>query len=177
MTTGKILGTIAVIILIAAGIFVFSFVRSCNNGFGYQAGSGVGSLVDIGDDRYKCEYMQKYVDTFFKIYPQYRPTAGDLAKNMTSGYEFLEMTNIYFKKYPNETYCVQWCGTGFVSVRFAYNYQTNQEVIENVRANSIIPDSEKERMTKRFKNEVISKIDSIISKSKDSLIAILKVSY
>ena len=37
MTTGKILGYIGLTILVAFVIFVFPFVRSCNNGFGYQA--------------------------------------------------------------------------------------------------------------------------------------------
>lgn len=174
MTIGKILGFIGLAILIAFGIFVFSFVRSCNNGFGYQAGSGLGSLVDIDKEKYKSEYIEKYVDTFFKVYPQYLPTPGDLAQSMTSGYEFLNLTNIYFDKYPRETYCVQWSGTGFISVRFAYNYETREEVIENVRANSIVADSTKERMTKRLRFEVLDKIESIISKSKDSTIAIWK---
>ena len=174
MTTGKILSYIGFTILIAFGIFVFAFVRSCNNGFGYQAGSGLGSLVDIDKKKYKSNYVEKYVDTFFKVYPQYLPTSGDLAKSMTSGYEFLHMTNIYFDKYPRETYCVQWSGTGFISVRFAYNYETGQEITENVRANSVIADSTKLRMTNRFRVEVLSKIDSIISKSKDSTIAIWK---
>ena len=174
MTTGKILGYIGLTILVAFVIFVFPFVRSCNNGFGYQAGSGLGTLVDIDKEKYKSEYIEKYVDTFFKLYPQYLPTPGDLAKQMTSGYEFLNMTNIYFDKYPRETYCVQWSGTGFISVRFAYNYETREEVIENVRANSIIADGVKERMTKRLRTEILDKIDDIISKSKDSTIAIWK---
>ena len=178
MTTGKILAYIGLTILIGFGIsilvFVFSFVKSCNNSFGYQAGSGLGSLVDIDKEKYKSEYVEKYVDTFFEVYPQYLPTPGDLAKSMTSGYEFLNMTNIYFDKYPRETYCVQWSGTGFISVRFAYNYETREEVVENVRANSIIADSVKERMTKRLRTEILDKIDSIISQSNDSIIAIWK---
>ena len=80
MTTGKILGYIGLTILVAFGIFAFAFVRSCNNGFGYQAGSGLGSLVDIDKEKYKSEYIEKYVDTFFKLYPQYLPTPGDLAR-------------------------------------------------------------------------------------------------
>ena len=174
MTTGKVLGYIGLTILVVFGIFVFAFVRSCNNGFGYRAGSGLGSLVDIEKEKYKSEYIEKYVDTFFKVYPQYLPTPGDFAKSMTSGYEFLNMTNIYFDKYPKETYCVQWRGTGFISVRFAYNYETGEEVIENVRTKSIIADSTKKRMAKRLRVEVLDKIDSIISKSKDSTIAIWK---
>lgn len=174
MTIGKVLSFITLVILLVLGIFAILFVRSCKNGFGYQAGSGLGSLVDIDKEKYKSEYIEKYVDTFFKIYPQYLPASGDLAKSMTSGYEFLNMTNIYFDERPRETYCVQWSGTGFISVRFAYNYETREEIIENVRANSTIADSIKERMTKRLRIEVLNKIDSIISKSKDSAIAIWK---
>jgi len=170
----KTLKQVGLVFLIALGVVVFLFVRSCNNGFGYQAGSGLGSLVDIGHEKYKSEYIEQYVDSFFKVYPQYLPKPGDLAKSMTSGYEFLNMTNIYFDKSPRETYCVQWSGTGFISVRFAYNYETGQEIIENVRNNAIIADSIKQRMTKRLRREILDKIDSLISKSKDSSIAIWK---
>ena len=176
MKSSKIFGYIGIVILITifggAIYFVVSFVKSCNHGFGYQAGSGLGSLVDIDKEKYKSEYVKRYYDTLLKIYPKYKPLPGDLAKNMTSGYEFLNMTNIYFPDYPNETYCVQWNGTGFISVRFAYNYVTNEEVIENVRANSIISDSVKDRMTKRLRVEILDKIDSIIATSKDSSEAI-----
>jgi hypothetical protein len=174
MTKIKILGLVILVVFGSVAIFLIMFVKACNNGFGYQAGSGLGSLVDIDEEKYKSEYIEKYVDTFFKVYPRYKPQAGDLANSMTSGYEFLNLTNIYFDTYPRETYCVQWSGTGFISVRFAYDYEKGEEVIENSRANAIVADSIKQRMTKRLKTEVLSRIDSIISKSADSLIAIWK---
>lgn len=154
--------------------FIVSFVKSCNNGFGVQPGSGIGSLANIEQGKYQDEYIEKYVDSFFKIYPQYKPVPGDLAKSMTSSYEFLKMTNFYFEKYPRETYCVQWRGTGFISIRFAYNYQKNEEVIDNSKANMQVSSDEKRRIKTRFTNEILNKIDSIISKSKDSSIAIWK---
>lgn len=161
-------------LLISFGGIYFLFSSFMSKWAQKMQPSGIGSLVDIDEEKYKDEYLMKYVDTFFKIYPQYKPVPGDLAKSMTSGYEFLNMTNIYFNKYPRETYCVQWSGTGFVSVRFAYNYEKNEEVIDNPEANAIVPQQEKERMAKRFRFEILDKIDSIISKSKDSVIAIWK---
>ncbi len=174
MTLGKIINYISLAVFVALVVFIIMFVRSCDKGFGYKAGSGLGSLVDIEKEKYKSEYIEKYVDTFFKIYPRYKPLPGDLAKSMTSGYEFLNLTNIYFDTFPKETYCVQWSGTGFISVRFAYDYEKNEEVVENTRANAIIADSVKQRMTKRLRIEVLDKLDSIISKSSDSAIAIWK---
>jgi hypothetical protein len=169
----KTLKYIGIIIAIIVAIFIFSFVRSCNDGFGYQAGSGLGSLVDIGHEKYKSKYLAQYVDTFFKIYPKYRVDSGDFTiKNMTSSYDFLHLTNIHFDNYPKETYCVQWSGTGFISVRFAYNYEINEEVVENPRNDRLISDSIKDRMTQRLRTEVLDRIDSIISKSKDSTVAI-----
>lgn len=150
MKKRKILGFIALVIFGSVAIYSIIFVRACNNGFGYQAGSGLGSLVDIDNEKYKSEYIEKYVDTFFKVYPRYKATADDVAKQMTSGYEFLNLTNIYFNTYPREIYCVQWSGTGFISVRFAYNYEKGEEVIENLRANAIVADTLKQRMTKRL---------------------------
>ena len=170
----KILGLVVLVVFGAVAIALIIFVRACNDGFGYRAGSGLGSLVDIDGEKYKSEYLEKYVDTFFTAYPRYKPRSGDLTESMTSGYEFLNLTSIYFDSYPRETYCVQWSGTGFISVRFAYDYEKGEEVIENERANAMVADSIKQRMTKRLKTEVLSRIDSIISKSADSSIAIWK---
>ena len=165
------------IIIIGCTCFIIRFIKSCNYGFGFQAGSGLGSLVDIGNEKYKSEYVKKYAEFFLKANPQYLTPKDDPANAMTSGYEFLEMTNIYFDKYPKEIYCVQWNGTGFISVRFAYNCETKEEVVENRRENVLIPDSTKERMTRRLRVEVLDKIDSIISKSKDSVNAISKLTF
>ena len=173
----RVLKIFGVVLFSALCVFVFAFIKSCNNGFGYKAGSGLGSLVDVGGEKYKSEYLQKNADTFFTIYPEYKPLAGDRTNEMTRGYEFLNLTSIYFKHYPTETYCVQWSGTGFISVRFAYSYERNEEVLENTRDNVIVPESEKERMTKRFKTEVLARIDSIIAKSKDSIMAIYKPAF
>ena len=164
----KYLGYLILLIFVVIAIFIYQFL----NGNFYQAGSGLGSLVDIDNEKYKSEYVKKYAEFFLKANPQYLTTQDDPAKAMTSGYEFLEMTNINFEKPPKEIYCVQWSGTGFISVRFAYNCETREEIVENTRENILIPDSTKERMTKRLRIEVLDRIDSIISKSKDSLIAI-----
>jgi hypothetical protein len=173
--TGYI-GVATILIIFGGATFFFiTFVQSCNNGNLYQAGSGVGSLVDIEKEKYKSEYLKKYADTLLKHYPQYNPLPNDILKSMTAGDDVLDITNIYFSKYPKETYSVQWSGTGFISVRFAYDYEKGEEIIENIRKNSIIGDSVKERMTKRFRIEILDKIDSIISKSKDSINAILKL--
>jgi len=177
MTTKKVFNIIGLTILTALIIIIISFVRSCNSGFGYQAGSGLGSLVDIGGEKYKHSYLQKYADTFFLIYPQYKVPKSDPTTNMTSGYEFLNLTKFYFDTKPREIYCVQWEGTSFISVRFAYNYETGQEVLENTREKVYVDKMQKQRMTKRLRNEILDKIDSIISKSQDKDSAIYVPSF
>ena len=174
MTTRRIFMFIFFAIVISAIVFLSKIKKSFDSGDFYQAGSGLGSVFDISKEKYKSQYLQKYADTFLRVYPHYKPTSADYATSMTSGYEFLDMTNIFFENYPMETYCVQWTGTGFISIRFAYNYEKNQAVIENTRENLTVPDNEKERMAKRFRSEVLDKMDSIISKSADSIVAIRK---
>jgi hypothetical protein len=167
MIVKDIFKIIAWAVLIAVIALIIVFVRACNNGFGYQAGSGLGSLADIGNEKYKHSFLKKYSDTFFVIYPEYRVPASDPTERMTSGYEFLDMTKFYFSETPKEIYCVQWEGTGFVSVRFAYNYETGVEVIENRREKVYVAEDEKERIAKRLRVEILDKIDSIIARSKD----------
>jgi len=167
MTSKNIFAIIGWAVLIAVIIFITIFVRSCNNGFGYQAGSGLGSLVDISGEKYKHRYLQQYADSFFVLYPQYKVPANDPTKYMTSGYEFLHLTKFYFDQKPREIYCVQWEGSGFISVRFAYSYETNQEILENTRDKVYVDDHEKDRMTKRLRTEILDRIDSIIATSKD----------
>lgn len=157
-------------------LITLPFIMACKYGIGYQAGSGLGSLVDVADDKYKCEYLQQYADTFLSIYPQYKLPPGNSAESMIGDDNFMNLTSIYFDNYPRQTYFVQWCGTGFVSVRMAYDNQKREAIVENIRENVIITDSIKKEMTKRFKTEVLSKIDSIISVSKDSTNAIQKPS-
>ncbi len=176
MTVGKIIGYGLFVILGVCLVFVVIFIRSCKNGELYQAGSGVGSLVDIDSEKYKSEYLQKYADSFFKLYPKYK-LSEEQEKERASTTEVLDLTNIYFAENPREIYSVQWSGTGFISVRFAYDCENFRDITENVRMNSIIADSVKERMTKRFRKEVLDKIDSIISKSKDSTVAIWKPAF
>jgi hypothetical protein len=176
MPTKKILSYFGWVILIILALIAFVFVRAWKNGFGYGAGSGVGSLVDVADKKYKCEYLQQYVDTFFSIYPQYKLPSGNSAESMIDGDNFMHLTSIYFDSYPRQTYFVQWCGTGFVSVRKAYDNQKREVIIENLREGVVVTDSVKEMMKKRFETEVLAKIDSIISTSKDSANAISKFS-
>jgi hypothetical protein len=162
-------------ILIVVGIFVIQFIRSCNDGFGYRAGSGLGSLVDIGGEKYKHSYLRQYADTFFILYPQYKVPANDPTAYLTSGYEFLNLTKFYFDEEPREIYCVQWEGTGFISVRFAYSYATGKAVVENERDKVYVDEEDKQRMTKRLRTEILDRIDSIIDKSvdRDSAIFVL----
>lgn len=166
--------TICMLILAFVIIAIVWFFVELNRGFGYKAGSGLGSLVDIDNEKYKHEYVAKYLDSFFKVYPYCMRDSGDYIKPMIRGYEFLNLSNIYFRTHPRETYCVQWSGTGFISVRFAYDYENGIDVFENERAGALIADSVKQRMTTRLRTEVLDKIDSIIAKSADSTVAIYK---
>jgi hypothetical protein len=159
----KIFKYIGLFALISIVIYAILFVRVW---FGYQAGSGLGSLVDIDSQKYQSRYLEKYADTFFSIYPQYKVPPIQ-ANNITDGYEFLHLTSFYFDTKPREIYCIQWEGTGFISMRFAYNYETDRNVIENHRQKRYVDQNEKLRMEKRLITEVLNRIDSIIAKSKD----------
>lgn len=171
MTLGKILGYIGLTVLIVFIVLVILFVRSCNNGDLYQAGSGLGSVTTVDNYKYQQQYYKKYADTFLKIFPKYKISKDDPSAYMTSGYEFLNMTKFYFDKSPKEIFCVQWQG---IDVRMAYNIDSNEMIIENPRDKVYIDKIEKERMSKRLRIEVIDKIDSIIANSVDKDSALLK---
>jgi signal peptidase I len=162
------------LLLISLSVYLFYIwvINSWTNSM--QPGSSIGSIVNIEKEKYKDEYLKKYSDTFFKIYPQFKPLQDDRAKFTFAGYDFLKITYFYFNKTPRETYGVQWSGTGFVSIRFAYNYDKNEAVIENSNTDSIISVKERNRMSIRFRKEILDKIDSLITNSRDSSIAIMK---
>jgi hypothetical protein len=161
--------------VIAGFALLFYIYRSFKTG--YQAGSGLGSVFDIGEQRHQHRYLRKYADTFLIAFPQYKVPDPDPSGYMTSGYEFLDMTKFYFDNAPREIFCIQWEGTGFVSARFAFNCETNQLVIENTRSKVYVDDSEKQRMEKRFRVEVLSRIDSLIAISADRDSAILVLPF
>ncbi|MCM5530246.1 hypothetical protein [Parasegetibacter sp. NRK P23] len=171
MTIGKILGYIGLTILIVFVVFVILFARSCNNGGLYQAGSGLGSVTTIENYRYQQQYYEKYADTFLAIFPEYKVPNDDPSAHMTSGYKFINMTKFYFDKSPKEIYCVQWQG---IDVRMAYNVDRDEMIIENPRDKVYIDKTEKERMSKRLRAEVIDKLDSIIANSVDKDSVLLK---
>jgi len=171
MTFGKILGYISWTILIVIIIAAILLWRSCNNGDLYQAGSGLGSVTTVENYKYQQDFYEKYADTFLIKFPQYKVPKEDPSDYMTSGYEFLNMTKFYFDKPPKEIYCVQWQG---IDVRMAYNVDKNEMIIENPRSKVLIDKTEKERMSKRLKTEVIDKIDSLIANSVDKDSALLK---
>jgi hypothetical protein len=77
------------------------------------------------------------------------------------------LTKFYFNEEPRQVYYVQWEGTGFISVRFAYNYRTEQTVLEDERDEVYVDEREKQRMAHRLRTEILGRIDSIIEKSAD----------
>jgi hypothetical protein len=171
MTTGKIFSYIGLTVLLVLIVLVILFVRACNNGDFYQAGSGLGSVTTIEHHKYQGEYYEKYADSFLAKFPAYRVPKDDPSAYMTSGYEFLDMTKFYFDAPPREIYCVQWQG---IDVRMVYDVDRNKMITENPRHDVYIDKAEKERMSKRLKAEVIDKIDSLISVSADRDSALLK---
>jgi hypothetical protein len=171
MTFGKILGYIVWTILIVILVFAILLWSACNNGGLYQAGSGLGSVTTVENYKYQQNFYEKYADSFLIKFPQYKIPKDDPSAYMTSGYEFLNMTKFYFDKSPKEIYCVQWQG---IDVRMAYSVDRNEMIIENPRNKVYIDKSEKERMSKRLRTEVIDKIDSLIANSVDKDSALLK---
>jgi len=139
-----------------------------------MAGTGLGSIADIDSTKYKDEYYIKYADTFFKSFPEYKKPDSISGSNQASTYDFLNLTPFYFDKSPKEIYYVQWEGTGFISVRFGYNLDKQEEVFENPRNQTFIDEQEKLRIKQRFRHEILDKIDSLISVSKDKDSAIYK---
>ena len=154
-----------VIVVVVAVMIMFA--KACNNGFGYQAGSGLGSLADIDSTKYKDEYYIKYVDTFFKYFPNYKKPDTIYGSNQASSYNFLNLTPFYFDKTPREIYYVQWQGTGFISIRFGYDLIKQEEIFENPRNQKFIEEDDKLRIKKRFRLEILDKFDSLIGVSKD----------
>ena len=132
MTLGKILGYAALTVFIVTSVLIFLFIRACNNGDLYQAGSGLGSVTRIDKYKFKSEFYEKFSDSLFSKFPEYKVPKDDPSLYMTQGYEFLGMTKFYFNKTPKEIYCVQWQG---IDVRMAYNLEDNKEIIENLRNN------------------------------------------
>ena len=128
-------------------------------------------MTTVENYKYHQNFYEKYADTFLLKFPQYKIPNDDPSAYMTSGYEFLNMTKFYFDKSPKEIYCVQWQG---IDVRMAYNVDRNEIIIENPRNNVYIAKSEKERMRRRLRTEVIDKIDSLIAYSLDKDSALLK---
>jgi hypothetical protein len=153
------------------------FIKECNEGFGYVAGTGLGSLADIDSSKYKSEYYIKYVDTFFKAFPQYKKPDSIFGGNQANNYNFLNLTAFYFNKVPKEIYYVQWEGTGFISVRFSYDLERQEEISEYPRDKSFVEQQEKNRIKNRFKKEVLDRIDSLINISKDRDSAIYKPTF
>jgi hypothetical protein len=99
-------------------IIVTILMEGCDCSGIYQAGSGLGSVAEVENYKYKQSFYAKYADTFLQKFPQYRVPDNDPSADMTRGYEFLNMTKFYFDKNPKEIYCVQWQG---ISVRMAYS--------------------------------------------------------
>ncbi|HEX2534856.1 MAG TPA: hypothetical protein VHK69_14025 [Chitinophagaceae bacterium] len=169
MVTAKKTFNYSGLALVLAFFAVLLLLRQgCAHAFGYRAGSGLGSLADIGSSPYRHRYVQQYADSFLRKYPQYRIPGNDPTEDLTSGYDFLHLTKFYFSRPPREIYCVQWEGTGFISVRFAYDYATGRDISEHTEAGARVEEEEKERIKKRLQTEVLDRIDSMIARSKDS---------
>jgi hypothetical protein len=175
MTLTKIFGFIALAFFIICAGLIFLFIKACNDGELFQAGSGLGSVTRIEKYKFKGNFYEKFSDSLFKKFPEYKVPKDDPSFYMTQGYEFLRMTKFYFDKSPKEIYCVQW--EQGIDVRMAYNVDSNKTIIENYRNKQIIEKSDKERMKKRLKIEIIDKLDSLIENSTDRDSALLKIKY
>jgi hypothetical protein len=154
-------------------ILIISVISSCN---WYGApGSGLGSLADISDFKFKTPFYRKHTDSLLYYYPQFE--MPDSIRNLQNYHSHLNVSCFYFDNPPKEVYFVQWEGTGFISIRAGYNVTKQMHIIENERINLLVSDQEKNRIKKRFQNEILNKLDSLIDKSadKDSAIFISPV--
>lgn len=144
------------------------FICSCDMDFYGAPGSGLGTLASIEHKTYNHKYIIKYADTLVSKEPQYQ--IPDSLSHIDMGYDFLNLQPFYFESFPREILYIQWEGTGFIEIRMAYDLENNKKIIQNSRHNKLVPDSTKNRMKNRFVNEILIKIDSLISISdhKDS---------
>ena len=144
-------------------IFVlFCGMISCN-WYG-TPGSGLGTNATIEVEGYKTEYRRQYGDTLLFLNPEMQ--VPDSLDYLINGFEFLALQSFRLTTAPKEIYYIQWEGTGFIEIRMAYNYET-ENWISYDSTTSI-------RVKKRFQTEVLEKIDSLIqgSPDKDSAIFI-----
>ncbi len=141
---------------------LFSLITGCN---WYGApGSGLGTNATVEVEKYKTEYRRKYGDSLKSIYPELQ--VPNSTNPIYDGYEFLKLQAFQLNTPPKEIYYIQWEGTGFIEVRMAYNLEDNTWLNHNTTTSN--------RVKKRFKKEILNKIDSLItiSPEKDSAIFI-----
>lgn len=105
------------------------------------------------------------IDTLYARYPKYiLPEKWKYYNNWEEkGYGFLDTRIFYFKSSPEEMYYVSFVGDDDpihdstketkIAIRSVFNVNTNWMLEENKNR------SEKERITKRFKDEIVSKLE------------------
>lgn len=120
-------------------------------------GSGLGTNATVEVEKYKTEYRRKYGDSLKSIYTELQ--VPDSTNPLSKGMSFLNMQPFHLTEPPEEIYYIQWSGTGFIEVRMAYDLERNSW-IDSDTTNS-------KRIKQRFENEILSKIDSLISISVD----------
>ncbi len=148
-------------------ILILVLSTSCN---WYSAGSGLGSVVDLSGTKYKSKFYAKYTDSLYKYFPQYKRPDSVATSGLESNYSFLNLSAFYFNSPPEEIYYMQWEGTGFESIRFAYDITHHRDIYESTDLE--VSEEEKQRIEKRFRETILHKLDSLIGKSVDKDTAI-----
>jgi hypothetical protein len=144
-------------------IFIFSFVCCCIVACGTLG--GIGNEIYFPTSKRKVEIA---IDSLYNNYPEYKLPGKWKKFNTWSdrGYNFLESRIFYFKSSPEEMYYVTFIGDSTVMA------DTNKVRI-GIRAidNGIgrwfvekdLDPKERERIEKRFNDEIVSKLKRYLS--------------
>jgi predicted small secreted protein len=128
-----------------------------------------GTLGGVGDDICFPTSMAKLkiaIDSLHNIYPEYKiPKKWEGLNNWSRKgyYDFLVGRIFYFKSSPEEMYYVTFIGDSFedttkicIGIRSVFRESTYKWANDD----SLV-DKEKERIVKRFDNEIVSKLEKI----------------
>lgn len=160
-------------------ILVLAAFSACNLGNMYARGSGYGVLVDFEENQFKTEYLEKYSDSLFVLFPEYQ-VPDSLNKPILIKYPQENKTDTtynypsreylvcyYLPSYPREIYSVQWIGTNGFWIREVKDLDNNIHFVE-YRDTKKVSEKKKKHFKERFLKEIYSKLDSLIAHSSES---------
>lgn len=128
-----------------------------------------GTLGGIGNGKYfptSKKYLEIAIDSLYSKQPEYKvPKKWEIYNSWSErGYDFLEGKIFYFRYPPEEMYYVTFIGDSTaladttkvgIGIQAVYNENNHGKWL----LNNDLSSKEKERIEKRFDNEIISKLE------------------